>query len=171
MEVLAAASGRWLTTREVVEAMGLNWEGRGNGRDPSRVREALHRLAEDGKIKRVRAGTGFTFAAASYGTQLISDTSTTSAELQRMGSERRDQPRYISAPHTGSTSAEPCRDLPRRRNQLQGNTADPVDLSEADASRNSESSRWNQIEAFERCGNPPPPPVNGVAEIGSSWDS
>ena len=171
MEVLAAASGRWLTTREVVEAMGLNWEGRGNGRDPSRVREALNRLAEEDEIQRVRAGTGFTFAAASYGTQLVPDTSTTTAELQRKGSECRDSPRHTSAPNARSMSAEPCRDLPRRRNQLQGNTADPVDVSEADASRNSESSRWNQIEAFERCENPPPLPASGVAGIGSAWDS
>ena len=171
MAVLAAASGRWLTTREVVEAMGLNWEGRGNGRDASRVRDALNRLADEREIQICRAGTAYTFAAASYGTQLVSDTSTISAELQCRGSERRDQPRHISAHHARSTSAEPCRDLPRRRNQLQDNTADPVDVSEADASRNSEPSRWNQIEAFERRGNPPPLPVNGVAEIGSSWDS
>jgi hypothetical protein len=130
LQVLAGASGLWLTSREVVEAMGLEWDGRGNGKDPSRVREALNRLADEGEIQRVRSGTQYTFAA-SHGTQIASDTSTTSAALQHKGSERRDQPRQTSAPIRCSTNADSCRDSPRHRKPLQRRAAEVPEVSEA----------------------------------------
>jgi Fe2+ or Zn2+ uptake regulation protein len=131
LEALAAANGQLLTCRQVVEAMGLEWGDRGNGKDPSRVREALNRLADEGEIQRVRSGTQYTFAAASHGTQIVSDTSTTSAALPHKGSERRDQPRQTSAPVKCSASADSCRDVPRHRKALQRSAAEVPEASEA----------------------------------------
>jgi len=129
LEALAAANGEWLTCRQVVEAMGLVWDGRGNGKDPSRVREALNRLADEGDIRRVRAGSQYTFAITSHGTQIVSDTSTTSAALQHKGSERRGQPRQTSAPVKCFASADSCRDLPRHRKALQRMDAEVPEVS------------------------------------------
>jgi len=148
MEALAAARGRWLTCREVVEAMGLEWGDRGNGKDPSRVRDALNRLADEGEIKRERAGNQYTFATASYGTQNVSDTPTTSAVLQGNESERREQPRQTSAPALCLLSADTRRDSPRHRDRLQGNAADPVEVSEAQGmpieAMNSRTGQWER---------------------------
>lgn len=131
LEALADADGRWLTCREVVEAMGLDWGDRGNAKDPSRVRDALNRLADDGEIRRERAGNQYTFAAASHGTQIVSDTPTASAVLQGNGSERRGQPRQTSAPAACKKGADLCRDSPRHRNRLQGKGAEVVEVSES----------------------------------------
>jgi len=128
LEALAAANGQLLTCRQVVEAMGLEWGDRGNGKDPSRVREALNRLADEGEIQRVRSGTQYTFAA-SHGTQIVSDTSTTSSLLQHKGSERRGQPRQTSAPVKCFASADSCRDLPRHRKALQRMDAEVPEVS------------------------------------------
>lgn len=65
IEVLEGQEGAWMTCRDVVEALRLDWgEGRGTGRDAVRVRDALSRLADDGRIERVRAGREYTFRAA-----------------------------------------------------------------------------------------------------------
>ncbi len=163
LEVLAAASGRWLTSREVVEAMGLKWEGRGNGKDPSRVREALYRLAEEGEIRRVRAGTGFTFAAASHGAQIVSDTSITSAALQEKESERRGSPRHTSAPLTRQSSADSCRDSPRRRDRQCGKAADLPEVAE----QHGASYQAVAIPGLELVELRRPP----ATTVGSAWDA
>ena len=163
LEVLAAASGRWLTAREVVEAMGLKWEGRGNGRDSSRVREALYRLADEGEIQRVRSGTGFTFAAASYGTQILSDTSTTSAALQGRESERRGSARHTSAPLTRPSSADSCRDAPRHRDRLHGKGAEAAEAAEL----NGAEYQAVAIPGLELVELRRPP----ATAVGSAWDA
>lgn len=136
LDVLEAREGQWLTCREVVEALGLDWGERGNGKDPVRVREALNRLAQDGEIQRVRAGNQYTFAAAgqvdqpSHGTQLVSTTPTTSAPLQGNGSECRGQTSAPSAPGRPHGLAEVAETEPLQRNLLQRRAAEVVEVVE-----------------------------------------
>ena len=63
MELLDKRMGAWLTCREVVTALNLNWDG-GSCADAVRVRSALNRLAygDEYPVQRVRAGTEYVFA-------------------------------------------------------------------------------------------------------------
>ena len=138
LDALEARAGEWLTCREVVEALGLDWGERGNGKDPVRVREALNRLAREEEIQKVRAGTQYTFSTNTDCTQIVSETSTTSAPLQRNGSECRGQTSATSALPSTPEAAEVVEIEPLHPNRLQRSGAEVVEVVEAPVHREAE---------------------------------
>jgi hypothetical protein len=82
LEVLASDPDRWWTVREVVEAMGLLWEGSKSG-DGQNVKRCLDRLAQLGQADPTRAGNAKTYRVALTRTPLTNPTD----RLQENGSD------------------------------------------------------------------------------------
>ena len=103
-----------------------------------RVREALNRLAREEEIQKVRAGTQYTFSTNTDCTQIVSETSTTSAPLQRNGSECRGQTSATSALPSTPEAAEVVEIEPLHPNRLQRSGAEVVEVVEAPVHREAE---------------------------------
>ena len=63
LELLEQHPGEWLTCRQVVEALGLEWGRTGAGKDANRVRDALKRLAQEKEVQEARSGQAYTYSA------------------------------------------------------------------------------------------------------------
>ncbi|MEB3235751.1 MAG: AAA family ATPase [Cyanobacteriota bacterium] len=61
LSLLEDRAGEWLTRRQIVEALGLPWE-QGRGKDATRVKDALSKLAQQEQIQKVSAGQEQTYS-------------------------------------------------------------------------------------------------------------
>ena len=133
LEVLQEHPGQMLTCREVVETMGLDWGvGRGTGKDPSRVRRALNALADENQIKRVRAGTEYTFgdkviASCSTSVKNVNTVSNTAAQsIPALTPDVSGVSAHDTPPPPADTVDIRC----QRSDQLQLKGADAVDTAD-----------------------------------------
>lgn len=137
LELLQQRVDEWLTCRQVVEALGLNW-GTGNGKDPNRVREALNALERADQVKRVRGdGQSYlysVFRAAdqpTHGTQLGSNTSTASEALSCNGFQSRGPISTTSMALPPAGGSEVVEVWPQLQGTLQRNGSDAIEAVEA----------------------------------------
>lgn len=140
LELLEASQGQWLTCREVVEGLGLEWGTTGAGKDANRVRDALKRLAANGEIQSARAGTAYVYSSNRPGHSEPQKPQKPQKPVFAMdlGSEAKPQkaqkPQKVQAPISspdGRTSASEVSEIdPQKRNRLQRNVSEPSEVSE-----------------------------------------
>lgn len=139
--LLEGRQGDWLTCREVVEELGLEWGTTGAGKDANRVRDALKRLAADQRIQATRAGTAYVYSSiwpGHYEPQKPQIPQKPVIEMD-LGSEskpqkpQKPQKPFISAPSSdGRTLPSEVSEIePQKPNPLQRNASEPSEVSEA----------------------------------------
>lgn len=139
--LLEGRQGDWLTCREVVEELGLEWGTTGAGKDANRVRDALKRLAADQRIQATRAGTAYVYSSIWPGHYEPQKPQIPQKPVIAMdlGSEskpqkpQKPQKPFVSAPSSdGRTLPSEVSEIePQKPNPLQRNASEPSEVSEA----------------------------------------